>query len=309
MSPVPMPPVEFQTLVCGPGDEPLFEEVGCWLRDALYHQGMLQSNANLLDVGCGCGRLARALLDAPIGSYTGFDRHKGMVDWCLQEIRSRDPRFRFDYFDLKSVYTVLDHQAGSIDAETFRFPTLTQPLTRSSSPLSSLTCCAVRRQRRGDRPRRWTLDGGAPAPSRAFGRHRYLRGVRARMPPPLRGPYERFLRRWYRVRTLRCSGRFGRHPLALRRLRPHQPTRVPVLCSRVRAGAQARGARHHPSTARSPAPVVAGAATFPRKRRPGLLTEAGLVVESQVGSWHDAGTGYRAGLYGDVITSFHKPAT
>ena len=83
---------------------------------------MLQSNANLLDVGCGCGRLARALLDAPIGSYTGFDRHKGMVDWCLQEIRSRDPRFRFDYFDLKSVYTVLDHQAGSIDAETFRFP-------------------------------------------------------------------------------------------------------------------------------------------------------------------------------------------
>ena len=40
-----------------------------------------------------------------------------------------------------------------------------------------------------------------------------------------------------------------------------------------------------------------------------LLTEAGLVVESQVGSWHDAGTGYRAGLYGDVITSFHKPAT
>jgi ubiquinone/menaquinone biosynthesis C-methylase UbiE len=122
MSSVPIPPVEFQTLVCGPGGEPLFEEVGCWLRDALYHQGMLQPNANLLDVGCGCGRLARALLDSPIGSYTGFDRHKGMVDWCLQEISSRDPRFRFDYFDLKSVYTVLDDQVGLIDAETFRFP-------------------------------------------------------------------------------------------------------------------------------------------------------------------------------------------
>jgi SAM-dependent methyltransferase len=39
-----------------------------------------------------------------------------------------------------------------------------------------------------------------------------------------------------------------------------------------------------------------------------LLTEAGLVVESQVDSWSDAGTEYRAGLYGDVITSFRKPA-
>ena len=59
-----MPPFGFQAMVCGQGFEPQFEEIGCWLRDALYHQGMLQSNANLLDVGCGCGRLARALLDA-----------------------------------------------------------------------------------------------------------------------------------------------------------------------------------------------------------------------------------------------------
>ena len=45
-----------------------------------------------------------------------------MVDWCAQEIGSRDPRFRFDYFNLNSVYTVLDDQAGTIDTETFRFP-------------------------------------------------------------------------------------------------------------------------------------------------------------------------------------------
>jgi hypothetical protein len=41
MSQIPMPPLEFQTLVCGPGDEPKFEEVGIWLRDALHQQGML----------------------------------------------------------------------------------------------------------------------------------------------------------------------------------------------------------------------------------------------------------------------------
>lgn len=122
MSPVPMPPIEFQTLVCGPGSEPLFVEVGGWLRDALSQQDMLGPHASVLDVGCGCGRLARALLNAPIGSYIGFDRHRGMVDWSSQEITSRDPRFRFDFFDLKSVYRVWDEQAGSIDVETFRFP-------------------------------------------------------------------------------------------------------------------------------------------------------------------------------------------
>lgn len=122
MTQIPMPPFEFQTLISGPGNEPKFEEIGSWLRDALDEQGMLAPGTSLLDVGCGCGRLARQLLRCPIGSYVGFDRHKGMVDWCAAEIGSRDPRFRFHYFDLKSVYTVWDNQAGAIDAETFRFP-------------------------------------------------------------------------------------------------------------------------------------------------------------------------------------------
>jgi SAM-dependent methyltransferase len=122
VSQIPMPPLEFQTLVCGPGVEPKFEEVGSWLCDALHQQGMLAPGTSFLDVGCGCGRLARQLLGTAIGSYIGFDRHKGMVDWCAQEIGSRDPRFRFDYFDLKSVYTIWDNQAGAIDVEMFRFP-------------------------------------------------------------------------------------------------------------------------------------------------------------------------------------------
>ena len=67
MRSVPMPPLEFQTLVSGPGSEPKFEEVGSWLCDALHQQGLLAPGTSFLDIGCGCGRLARRLLSTPIG--------------------------------------------------------------------------------------------------------------------------------------------------------------------------------------------------------------------------------------------------
>jgi hypothetical protein len=51
MSQIPMPPLEFQALVCGPGGEPRFEEVGSWLRDALDQQGMQAPGTNFLVAG------------------------------------------------------------------------------------------------------------------------------------------------------------------------------------------------------------------------------------------------------------------
>jgi SAM-dependent methyltransferase len=75
-----------------------------------------------LDVGCGCGRIARELIPQPLRSYTGFDRHEGMVEWCRREIAARDSRFRFDYYPVKSLYTAWDAQAGSIDAAAIDLP-------------------------------------------------------------------------------------------------------------------------------------------------------------------------------------------
>ncbi len=43
-----------------------------------------------------------------------------MINWCKQEIR--DPRFKFDFFELKSVYTAWDHQEGVLSVEDFGFP-------------------------------------------------------------------------------------------------------------------------------------------------------------------------------------------
>src|SRR5262245_29600497 len=101
---LPLPPFEFQTLVCGPGGEAHFEAVGRWLQDSLRVHGMLEEGIALLDVGCGCGRLARCLVDDPIGRYEGFDRHAGMIAWCNEMLAPRDSRLRFHYVSVRSVY-------------------------------------------------------------------------------------------------------------------------------------------------------------------------------------------------------------
>jgi SAM-dependent methyltransferase len=117
---IPLPPKDFQALVCGPADTSSFERMGRLLVVWADNEGMLKPGTDFLDVGCGCGRLARYLLPWSINSYTGFDRHAGMIEWCRREIR--DPRFRFDFFELKSVYTAWDQQAGTLDVEDFAFP-------------------------------------------------------------------------------------------------------------------------------------------------------------------------------------------
>ena len=119
---IPMPPLEYQALVCGSNGVHHFEEVGRGLVNMLDHYGMLSEGVEFLDVGCGCARVARYFMDRSVKSYTGFDRHKGMIEWCRQQITSRDPRFQFNYFELKSVYSVLDNEQGTIDVKSFRFP-------------------------------------------------------------------------------------------------------------------------------------------------------------------------------------------
>jgi len=45
-----------------------------------------------------------------------------MIDWCREEISSRDPRFEFHCFNIKSAYTDWDGEEGEIDAAAFKFP-------------------------------------------------------------------------------------------------------------------------------------------------------------------------------------------
>jgi SAM-dependent methyltransferase len=66
--------------------------------------------------------VARFLLPEALASYTGFDRHPGMVGWCTDVLSARDARFRFQHVDLKSVYTTWDGCEGRLDADRFVFP-------------------------------------------------------------------------------------------------------------------------------------------------------------------------------------------
>lgn len=123
---IPLPPLIYQSLVCGPGTESTFEEVGRWLVDLLKRYRMVGAGTVFLDVGCGCGRVARFLMAEPIASYTGIDRHPGMIAWCALELVPRDSRFCFEHIAVRSAYSIWDGSPGEIDADCFVFPYATE---------------------------------------------------------------------------------------------------------------------------------------------------------------------------------------
>jgi SAM-dependent methyltransferase len=123
--PLPLPPEDYMRLVCGdfqtaPLSE-LFESAGKIVVDLLDGQKMIEKNTKFLDIGCGCGRLSRSLLNKEIASYTGFDRHQGMINWCRKEITSRFPNYRFYYFNITNGYEAIDHEKGNLSASRFPF--------------------------------------------------------------------------------------------------------------------------------------------------------------------------------------------
>ncbi len=122
---IPFPTEEMMRLVCGPDCPDLeghFNWAGQLLYEMLKQEEMITPGSAFLDVGCGCGRVARFLLAAQLRSYTGFDRHRGMIQWCTDEITSRAPHFQFHCYDIKSIYDTVDGNAGKTQAQLFEFP-------------------------------------------------------------------------------------------------------------------------------------------------------------------------------------------
>jgi ubiquinone/menaquinone biosynthesis C-methylase UbiE len=119
-----LPPVEYMRLVSGehPNLREHFESAGRRLAAQLAQREMLEPGSRLLDIGCGCGRVARHLLDSPIAAYAGFDRHPGMIEWAQSHIGDLDSRFQFQHVDVESGYTGIDNNVGSVAGSEFDFP-------------------------------------------------------------------------------------------------------------------------------------------------------------------------------------------
>jgi SAM-dependent methyltransferase len=86
-------------ILVGPTDEAAFDNP---TRDYVYPTVEPQDYAAVLDFGCGCGRLARQLMQqrVPPGRYLGVDLHLGMIRWCQEHLTPRAPQFVFEHHDV-----------------------------------------------------------------------------------------------------------------------------------------------------------------------------------------------------------------
>jgi SAM-dependent methyltransferase len=73
----------------------------------------------VLDVGCGVGRVARALLQfLDGGSYIGIDTCRSSIEWCTAYYSDRD-NFRFFHAD---VFSTVYNPNSSNTPDKYRFP-------------------------------------------------------------------------------------------------------------------------------------------------------------------------------------------
>ncbi len=94
---LPMPPPYFVTLVAGVPSQRWFSEHGrrhAQMMAALAaEEGVdLFASASVLDIGCGCGRIARWLagrVEAGGGRFTGVDIQAPLVEWCAEALPGR----------------------------------------------------------------------------------------------------------------------------------------------------------------------------------------------------------------------------
>ena len=81
----------------------------------------LQENSTVLDIGCGCGKMARNLLYHPyVKHFIGIDAYKASIDYCQETIVPRsEGRFEFHFLD---VYSNGYYPQGKIRGTEVVFP-------------------------------------------------------------------------------------------------------------------------------------------------------------------------------------------
>ena len=90
-----LPPVEMMNVI-GSFDASHFRANMLQFFNEFYWRRLLSPNSHVLDLGCGCGRLAMPismLLES--GKYYGIDVWKDGIEWCRSNISARRPAASF----------------------------------------------------------------------------------------------------------------------------------------------------------------------------------------------------------------------
>jgi SAM-dependent methyltransferase len=98
---LPLPPPEMRALV-GPTEPEAFDNPSGAL---VFPSLPLTAYERVFDFGCGCGRIARQLIQQrprPF-QYLGIDLHAGMIAWCNARLAPHARRFRFRHHDVFNV--------------------------------------------------------------------------------------------------------------------------------------------------------------------------------------------------------------
>jgi ubiquinone/menaquinone biosynthesis C-methylase UbiE len=113
---LPPPPQEFTDFVGGG-----YHGVSVSILGNLIQWGGLKPDMDVLDAGCGVGRMAYSLAHYlnPTARYEGFDIAVPLIRWAQENTTSRFPNFNFRPVD---IYNKHYNPGGSIQGIDFRFP-------------------------------------------------------------------------------------------------------------------------------------------------------------------------------------------
>lgn len=114
------PPADLVRYVGSP-DAEQFLAVGREFNQYFRDFAGLQPGDRVLDLGCGCGRMAIPMTEylGPDGRYDGLDISRDCIAWASAEITGRFPNFHFHHADIRNT---MYNPTGAIAPHEFRLP-------------------------------------------------------------------------------------------------------------------------------------------------------------------------------------------